>query len=943
MRPLRLAPLFLLVLAGLLVLSAERTWWTPVLDTGVRFAATPDGVVVSSVAPDSAAEQAGLKSGDRLIEVAGRPVRTVLVAQDLFSQVRPERPLGVVVERDGAAAALRVHLEARASWRTDRIASSIVAALFLLAAGAALLRPRAGAATVVYVAWCIAGALVLGVSWSHRGDRLDWLLFWIDRAARLVLPALWIHLALAFQGARSSVRRWLPVAYAPATALLLVEIHLVGLGGALRSDDPVALVQQLHSRVELGWLVGGFLIGLVLLFRGAVLERDPAARARSRWFVAGTLLGLAPYLVLSALPELVSGAEPSFSWISLPFLALLPLMFTSAVLDYRLMDLTFFLRRAVTLAATIAFSIVLFLGLLRLADLLLPAVLHPAGIVPALVAGVITAALAPAIRAGTRDFVGRLFYRRRYSFRRALERVARDLNAERDLLRLSEALERRVAEALDAGVVRLLLCGPGGALVSPDGGSLTADRLAPGALAALERGEVQTLAMMASAPARLPGLNQAGVQVLTPLRVEGRLIAVLAVGPRPGGGLLDTDDLDLLRSVSAHAAAAVAGALHLAELRQQVQLVQRLQARTEALIEGNPIGIAVLDHDSRIQHWNPALEDLLGVRSGSALGRHFAEVLPPSLRVLVREFLRFRPASGRSRAYRIRVGGSSAPGKLADLTITVLSGPDEPEGLLLTVDDVTDRVRLEEQLIQQDRLASVGLLAAGVAHEVNTPLTGISSYAQLLLEDAAPNDPRRTLLEKIVQQAGRASQIARGLLRFSRPSPAAELSCGPVNLNDVLEETVGLLGPQIRKAHATVECSANGAPVVALGDRVRLQQVAINLLLNALDAVRPGGHVAVRTGLERDLRVWFEIRDDGVGITEELKGRIFDPFFTTKKPGQGTGLGLSISYSIVREHGGALTAESEPGRGTVMRVVLPAAVALAHTSVESPAQTRRAG
>jgi signal transduction histidine kinase len=262
------------------------------------------------------------------------------------------------------------------------------------------------------------------------------------------------------------------------------------------------------------------------------------------------------------------------------------------------------------------------------------------------------------------------------------------------------------------------------------------------------------------------------------------------------------------------------------------------------------------------------------------------------------------------------------------LTVGPLQGESQA-GVLLTLDEVTEQVQMEERLIQQDRLASVGMLAAGVAHEVNTPLTGISSFAQLLLEEAAPNSPQRSTLEKIVQQAGRAARIARDLLRLSRPVAAVgELSSSPVVLSELVEETLGLLMPQIRRAGVVIEREWNPSLAPAWGDRSRLQQVLMNLVLNALDAVGESGTIQVRLIAEGARHVALEVVDDGPGIPDAVRSRIFDPFFTTKKAGAGTGLGLSISYAIVREHGGVLSAESRPGGGTTMRVVLPAAASV---------------
>ncbi|MCE5247386.1 MAG: ATP-binding protein [Candidatus Polarisedimenticolia bacterium] len=940
-RPGRFALLALLAVATALGLfSAQRTWREETARPGMGLVeTTPGDVVVASLDPGGAAQRAGFKAGDLLVEIGGHPVHSRLVGLDLLAQAQPDRPVGVVVLRQGTTTPLALRVVAERTWAWDRVVGSLVAALFLLAAAAAALRPRQGGPALVYAAWCLAGALLLGVSWSARGERIDWLLFWVDRAARLALPALFVHLAFAARRAPGGRwRRWLPLAYAPAAALLLAEIHLAGLGGALRALDPVAALETLRGRIEMTWLAAGFAWGVAILARAAAKADNAEDRARARWFLVGSAAGLAPFLAVTAIPGIAGGATGDTGWISLPFLVLVPLTFTAAALDYRLMDLAFFLRRGLVVGVTLAFSLVLFLGFQSLAATFFPALLHPAGVVPALIALAVTAALAPAIRAGARDVVGRLFYRRRYNVRLALARLARDLNAERELPRLAETLERRIVDALGAGVVRLLLAGPEGELLSPYDRLPSPDGLTSAMRAALMRGEILTFAMLGEAPRRLPALNALGVQWLVPLRVENDLVAVLAAGPARGRALLDSDDLDLLRSVAGHAAAAVAGALHLADLRGQVQLVQRLQAQTESLINNSPIGMAVIDLEGVVRQWNPAVEALLGTGRRDALGRRYTDVLPLALRSVTREFLRQAPSVERSRAYRIRIGGAEDE-KLVDLAINVLRGPEGWEGTLLSLDDVTERVRLEDQLIQQDRLASVGLLAAGVAHEVNTPLTGISSYAQMLLEECPGDDPRRPMLEKIVQQAGRASHIARGLLRFSRPGPTTELSIGPVDFREMMEETIGLLGPQVRRAKAKVSTEWSGAPVVAMGDRSRLQQVGMNLLLNAVDAVGEGGHVVVRTGVDGEA-AWFEVRDDGVGIPEELRNRIFDPFFTTKKPGQGTGLGLSISYSIVREHGGALAVESEPGRGTTMRVSLPA-VATARAE-EIPAPRRAA-
>jgi two-component system NtrC family sensor kinase len=212
-------------------------------------------------------------------------------------------------------------------------------------------------------------------------------------------------------------------------------------------------------------------------------------------------------------------------------------------------------------------------------------------------------------------------------------------------------------------------------------------------------------------------------------------------------------------------------------------------------------------------------------------------------------------------------------------------------------------------------MESLGLLAAGVAHEVNTPLTGISSYTQMLLEQANPEDPRTKLLEKIEKQTFRAARIVNGLLTLSRPSAAEATERAPVNLNTVIGDVLSLLEHQLEKGNIKVRRELTSGPVLVDGFEFKLQQVFLNLLLNARDAMPRGGWLTIATRVEGHEAV-AEVSDTGSGIPAEHLTRIYDPFFTTKAIGQGTGLGLSITYGIVREHDGAIHCESVTGQGT---------------------------
>jgi signal transduction histidine kinase len=273
-------------------------------------------------------------------------------------------------------------------------------------------------------------------------------------------------------------------------------------------------------------------------------------------------------------------------------------------------------------------------------------------------------------------------------------------------------------------------------------------------------------------------------------------------------------------------------------------------------------------------------------------------------------------------------GGTRLLVNVTAVPLRVPGGAGSPAtGTIIIVEDVTSRVQLEEQLQISEKMASIGLLAAGVAHEVNTPLTGISSFTQILLEGADPDDPKTRLLEKIERQTFRAAKIVNGLLNLSRRSAPGGNERSAVDLNAVVTDVLSLLEHQFEIGRIKVRRElASPAPVV-FGVEHKLQQVFLNLFLNARDAMPKGGWLTIRTRLDGG-RAVAEVSDTGSGIPAEHLSRIYDPFFTTKSIGQGTGLGLSITYGIVHEHDGSIECESAAGQGTRFVLSLPQAPAI---------------
>jgi two-component system, NtrC family, sensor kinase len=321
--------------------------------------------------------------------------------------------------------------------------------------------------------------------------------------------------------------------------------------------------------------------------------------------------------------------------------------------------------------------------------------------------------------------------------------------------------------------------------------------------------------------------------------------------------------------------------------------------------------------------WNHRLEELYGIRHEQAISRRVADVFDSRFFEVLRSSRTQSPEG--AAFYRVPLTTRHDPPRrlLVNVATTPLRDSDGAiAGTVLIVEDISTRVQLEEQLQLSEKMASIGLLAAGVAHEVNTPLTGISSFVQMLMQGADADDPRTKVLEKIERQTFRAAKIVNGLLNLARP---AQVDSGPVDVNSVINDVLSLLEHQLKTGRIQVRKELAPSLPLVQGIEYKLQQVFLNLFLNARDAMPKGGWLTIATRADGE-HATIEVSDTGSGIPADQLSRIYDPFFTTKDIGKGTGLGLSITYGIVQEHDGSLTCESAVGMGTRFSLTLPLAV-----------------
>jgi two-component system NtrC family sensor kinase len=411
------------------------------------------------------------------------------------------------------------------------------------------------------------------------------------------------------------------------------------------------------------------------------------------------------------------------------------------------------------------------------------------------------------------------------------------------------------------------------------------------------------------------------------LEHEGVRLGLLEV--RLGAAAGDPETLPIVADFLAPYLAAVELSADLAgEVAAQSREIEEHRRFTSLIVDSLPVGLYVVDRDYRIQSWNRKRETgTQGLRRGDVVGRPVFDVLTRQPAAQLRaEFDRvFQTGEIQQTEQEVLAGGETRTFRLSKIPMR-LDG-DEITHVITIGEDVTDYYRVQRQILQSEKLAAVGQLAAGVMHEINNPLATISACVAAI-EGRLPPGPEAAqageYLQTIDREVDRCSRIVDGLLDFSRPKAAPRR---PVSLNALVDETLFLLKHHQRfKRLQVVRALAPGLPEASVSAE-QLIQVLMALMLNALDAMEQGGQLTVRTGLSpgRADEIVVEVEDTGVGIPAADQGKIFEPFYTTKPPGRGTGLGLSICYGIVADHRGRIEVDSAPGRGATFRVFLPVA------------------
>jgi hypothetical protein len=903
--PALLLTALLVALGGLSILRKVETF-QPI---GFEAHRAPGSWVVDRVS----GETTGLLAGDQIMLVDGeqlgapQEVRTRLVAT-------PE--VDLMVLRGDAMAAL-TYQRPGIDLDLPYLVQVLLGLTYLLIGLFTLVRSRHQPGALFFL-WCLASAAVYLLTTPTVFDAVGKTIFVADGWALLLLAPLTLHLFLAFPrplGDARRLRRWLPFLYLPAAFLAVVQLDQNFFAGRFISGPPSVEAAALLGRLEIYHLVTFVIASLLVLAQRLSAASDAAERRQLRWITLGVAGGYLPYILFNVVPTALAMPRPE--WLELASvvpLALLPLTFAYAILRYKLWDLSIIVRDS------IAYSLTLLVGVLGFALINLalrrglPADLTTARNLLSFIAGITIAGLMIPTRKGIGSSLERFQYRGRFEQRRALAGLGEQLLHERRLDPLCSKLLDQLEESLELTDLNLLLVQRGVLVPVRPRPELPAQLEFSDFGDALWERKVESVAGAELSDGR-PSPSQLlfihGYRYAFPLTVHHHRVGVLLTSYKIGDVPLSSEDVDLVRQVANQAALALENAQLLEELHHRLDEVVRLESYNQGIIESSPAGIAVLGEDGRVSSCNLTFAALVGRERRAVRGRSIHTLLPVTL-----------PAAGSGLKEELVTlpGGAE---RTLQFSVADLAAIDSERQQILVIHDVSQRVAMERELKQKDRLASLGMLAAGVAHEVNTPITGISSYAQMLLEDTPRDDPRYAMLQKVERQTFRASRIVNSLLDFSRDRKA---EVHALDLRAVVRETFELLADRLAEAGVELELNLPDEPVEVTGADSELQQVFTNLGINAADAMssREPGTARLTVTMDRTAglaRVC--VADNGEGMTREQLDKIFQPFFSTKLAAGGTGLGLSISYEVVRRHGGELRVTSVAGEGSRFVVELP--------------------
>jgi len=690
------------------------------------------------------------------------------------------------------------------------------------------------------------------------------------------------------------------------------------------------LYGPLHRAFGLYFMVC-FLFALYTLWT-TIRSSSGLRRLQLRYLLLGILLGGVGATTTNLLIPLIAGTS-AYSALG-PYFSLLVVSFSAhAIIRHRLMNIRLVVRRGIVFLIAVGVAGGVFAVIVAALTVMMGTNQHdlPLG-TQVIVALAIALAFQP-LKDWIQGSLGRYLYRESYNYQHTIREASRTIGSTLDLLSLLAYICDLVQRTFRPDLVSIYIREPGGdrfhreATQAFGGPSATSSNplfiLSNSALPTflgtfrqpLLKDELGRSPHEHVAQEAIAHLTQLGVDFVLPMFAEHQLIGFLLLGPKLSGDAYFTEDVELLTTIANQAAIAVQNA----QLYRQVVLVNEY---IENILRTMDSGVITIDANGKVVLSNFTAERLIG-RGRDTLATMTVEQLPRALAGQLKMTL----TDGESRLQK----ETSLPGPGSQRTPLVCSSSalkDERGtivGALVVFSDLSNVKALEDEKRRAERLASLGVLVAGIAHEIKNPLVAIKTFAELLPERFTDSDFRHDFSGVVIREIDRIDGLVERLRSLAAPAPQGS---GSVDIHDSILETLSLLRAQFEQSGTVVDRHLANAPMWVVVPADQLKQVFLNLFLNAMEAMGQGGVLTVRTtALERNASNWVavEVSDTGPGIPDAIKLKIFDPFFTTRS--RGSGLGLAICHSITDAHRGTIRAENnQKGRGTTIVLEFPATV-----------------
>jgi len=917
----------LLVLGGLNVYR-KLVWREPT--DGVVWKEKSGRFVADQVAANSPAYLAGIKKGDLLYSINDLPIGTRIdIAKSLWIAATANQKVKYQIGRPAEILSPSFFLTQKRP-NLFYYYLALIGLTTLVIAVVVFFNSRRTFAMpyLSFYLLCLVFYSFYIFSPTGQLDLLDGLFYWLDHAAFLFFPPLLLNFFLIFPQRKKALKqrpRSIYLLYLPGLLLFLATLVLHSPLAGGWEDGLVLSVYGSLEKAEILQLALYSVITLLSIFHSLRHPPSLLIRRQLRWILSGMGIGMLPFVIFYAVPYYFGRSPSQYAELTVLLQALIPLTFAYSVSRYRMMDFEVLLKKAATLIFSYFVLACMYIVLSSRTQVFSVNRLNV--LILGILAMILGATLFTPLKRLISSLFDRFFYRRSYKYRQTLLIISKELSRERSLQKLSQSLLDLIANALSLKSLALLLPEKADShtfnfsRVKGEFGSfpraVTFDPRFYSLLREKEHIAIDSLAEKRELHKGNEELVAWGFVHFLPLKVEKNLIGCLSMGKKVDNSFLSSEDWELLTTVSSPVALAIENASLYQQASVRALELERLKDYSENIIESLNVGVAVLDQKGEVIGWNRVLEGIFSLTKGQVLGQKLQQILGPQ------NFLSLFP-SDTQQDYRllseITLELTERDKKVFDVAKTPLfDNRMIPYGTIIVFEDITEKLRLQQQLVTSEKLASIGLLSAGVAHEINTPLTGISSYIQMLQKKLTDSHYAQ-ILEKIEVQTDRVSRIVKNLLNFAR-NPA-DSAFHKVSIPDSLKEIISLIEYKLKAMSIKLEMNlAPVKPVWAQGER--LQQVFINIILNALDAMPKGGTLSIQADQE-GREVVVKISDTGTGIQSQHLPHVFDPFFTTKGIGKGTGLGLSISYAIINEHEGHISVESEVGKGTCFTIFVPA-------------------